>query len=159
MRKLAIKILSLIVAVTAVFGFVNLNTNVVGATETSESSGIWMEQGASVRYVTSSEDLSGIRFTAYLSQDKYDAIAKVDENEGKFLYVGIEVAPDGSTPIDICYSAKVIGSGDANATVGAPDNIVSAIKFNNEEKYTFYGSLTFNTAALIFSANGVGQTA
>ena len=147
MRKLAIKILSLLVAVTAVFGFVNLNTNVVKATD--KDNGFWMEHGAQVRLVSASDDLTGIRFTAYMSSAKYDEIAAVAENDGKFLYVGIEIAPSGSQIRDICYSARKIGADDANATVGATNNIVSAIKFNNGNDYTFHGSITYRLADLI----------
>lgn len=110
MRKLSVKILSVMVAVTAVFGFAQIGLNSKKAY--AETSGFYMENGARLR--DPQDNSFGLRFEAVLTEEFYNKI--VNENKGEKVIFGISVSnkvpsADDYARSDIAYVSNVAGNG------------------------------------------------
>ena len=91
-KRLSIAVLSTFACTACAFGALSANSAVADG-EAFHSASIDMVKGASVRYYTDEEGESGIRFSAVIDSQEYQALEAMEETEGVKVSYGMVIAP------------------------------------------------------------------
>ena len=144
MKKLSIKILVCLLAITSIFGLVGMKSTSAVAEEQYQINDGFYLKGAGLRKIDEEDlasDVTGIQFENVLTQKAYKAIleqAKYVEDEVekyKRVYFGVSISGmNGNSVQDIVYVASE-GSGYTKPTFASDAD---------DEEFYFHAGITFN---------------
>ena len=140
MKKLYLKVFSVILALSAIMFMLCVSTNLFKASATDESSAVvFNTTGVSVRQgdpQNPDDDTTGIRFFGVISKEKFKSVTQGVSDP---VYFGMELTANG-IPVDICYLVD-----DTNKIT----EVQNQLKFGEgQTEYEYTASITYTKETL-----------
>ncbi|MBO5926728.1 MAG: hypothetical protein J6Q38_04150, partial [Clostridia bacterium] len=146
-KRLSVSILSILLAITSVFGFASLKPTAVNAAESITSDFALVGAGLRKDDAMSEFDVMGIRFETSMTQKAYNAI--LDQAGDNVVTFGTRISVDGKDGvIDLSY----VSSNPEASNESAGKNVFMAPSFASEdeaETYSYFATVTYDVDELI----------